>query len=87
MKISNIVDDKGKEWTPNEVYEFYRRVHVMPLVKSLELEISEQLLDFEKTTGISVFLSPILVWGQAYREGCELILKSPLLVEEIYSLE
>ena len=81
-----ITDAFGNDWNRNEVYDFYKHTHVMPLIKQLELEVSQQINEFEKTTGISVFLSPILVWDQSYQAGCELILKSLHPLEKIGSL-
>lgn len=85
-KYPNIKDVNGKEWSHTEIVDLYKRVTVAPLIMGLENKIRPQLNEFEKTTGLSVVLSPVLVWGQSYREGCELIRKSHHLKEGVYSL-
>jgi hypothetical protein len=85
-KYPNIVDVNGKEWGHADVVEFYKKIHVAPLLRSLQNKLSSELNEFERTTGLSVVLSPVLVWGQAYQEGCELILKYPPQEEGVYNL-
>jgi len=85
-KYPNIKDVNGKEWSHTEIVDLYKRVTVAPLIRGLENKIRPQLNEFEKITGLSVVLSPVLVWGQSYREGCELIRKSHHLKEDVYSL-
>lgn len=84
-KYPNIKDVNGKEWSHTEIVDLYKRVTVAPLIINLENKIRPQLDEFEKTTGLSVVLSPVLVWGQSYQEGCELIHKSRHLSEDVYS--
>lgn len=87
IKYPNIVDANGKEWCHTDVVEYYKKIHVAPLLRSLQSKLSPELSAFEKTTGLSVVLSPVLVWGQAYQEGCELILKYHPQEEGVCSLE
>jgi hypothetical protein len=85
-KYTNIKDATGREWTHTEIVEYYKIKYVSPLLINLQNKLSLQLIDFEKESGITVSICPILVWEESYREGSKLILKSPLPPVDVHTL-
>lgn len=74
-KYTPVKDGSGKEWSVNDVVEYYKQHFIAPQLSELRGSIQDAITAFENTTGIIVALVPVLEWDQAYQGGRELILK------------